>query len=252
MRATIAQFRASLNVMRRSGASEIIAYPPGIAGVSPASRVAGKIGREARQISWIHPICRACHLPKLKCSIIPLCIGQTNPTPVSEDLLGWPFHQGLPPKNLQMHALAACRQRQPPSTPKNVSFRIVIKGGVKRTKRTFLQEFSWNPPPDSPLTQQFPRHHPKSGAHTNSLPAPQNEISSPAFGSIRISYLAGGRVLICWQMRLRFSHNPSPCPESHNSDNDCAKILDAPRMCSLIGSPGARQYQFVCACSIVL
>ena len=64
------------------GASEIIAYPPGIAGVSPAPRLADKIGREARQISWIHPICRTCHLPKLKCGIIPLCIGQAKPTPV--------------------------------------------------------------------------------------------------------------------------------------------------------------------------
>ena len=63
---------------KTTGASEIIAYPPGfegflaerlslptpiqktfkIAGVSPAPRVADKIGREARQISWIHP-----HLP---------------------------------------------------------------------------------------------------------------------------------------------------------------------------------------------
>ena len=37
------------------GASKIIAYPPGSAGVSPAPRVADKIGREARQKSWIHP-----------------------------------------------------------------------------------------------------------------------------------------------------------------------------------------------------
>ncbi len=51
------------------GASEIIAYPPGIAGgavhiwgitpgnagVSPAPGAADKIGREARQVSWIHP-----------------------------------------------------------------------------------------------------------------------------------------------------------------------------------------------------
>ena len=29
-------------------------------------------------------------------------------------------------------------------------------------------------------------------------------------------------------MRRRFNQNPSPCPESHNSDNDCAIILDAP------------------------
>ncbi len=152
------------------GASEIIAYPPGfegflaerlslptpiqetfkIAGVSPAPRIADKIGREARQVSWIRPICRACHLPKLKCGIIPLCIGQAKPTPGR-----------LPTAPASVNA----KQRF-------ISYSSRRGGG----KADIFAKISWNPPPDSPLTPRFPRHDPKSGTHTNSLPAPQNEI----------------------------------------------------------------------------
>ena len=96
-----------------------------------------------------------------KCGIIPLCIGQAKPTPVA-------------------------RLDRLPTAPASVNAKERFisysnQGGVKRTKRTFLQEISWNPPPDSSLTPRFPPHHPKSGAHTNSLSTPQNEISSPAF-----------------------------------------------------------------------
>ena len=127
---------------------------PGIAGVSPAPRVADKIGREARQISWIRPICRACHLPKLRCGIIPPRIGKAKPT-----------SGRLPTAPASVNA-----------KERFISYSSQGGGGGKADKADIFVKISWNPPPDSPLTPRFPSHDPKSGTHTNSLPAPQNEI----------------------------------------------------------------------------
>ena len=136
-------------------ASEIIAYPPGIAGVSPTPRVADKIGPEARQLSWIHA-CRACHLPKLKCSIIPLCIGQAKPTaPASV--------------NAKLRYISYSNQGG---------------GGVKRTKRTFFKKF----PGIHPLTA---RSHRDSRVTTQNpaptrirCPRPKMKSRPQLFGAI--------------------------------------------------------------------